>query len=269
MKKTVIALALCAAALPALAQEKKAPEPDFTISGNFGLTSDYRFRGVSQSDKKPAIQGGVDFAHKLGFYLGNWNSSVADFASPYGSGIEMDFYGGFKTEIVGISLDLGTIYYYYPGAQTSDTDTKNTVNTNELYLGLGWGPISLKTSYTLSDRYFGIGKDGFTDLQRSATSSSKGTLYYDLSLAQEIAPKLTLKVHAGFTDLKDRVADLGMIKDYSIGLAYDIEGWVLGLNYYTVTGLNADAKGWYSSTIDGRSTKLYGNGAAVSLTKTF
>lgn len=268
MKKTVIALSLAALSLPALAQDKKAPEPDFTISGNFGITSDYRFRGISQSDKKPAVQGGIDLAHKSGLYVGNWNSSVSDFASPFGSGIEMDLYGGFKTEVFGIALDLGTIYYYYPGAQTSTTDTKNPVNTQEAYLGVGWGPVSLKTSYTMTDRYFGLGKDNNTTLQTGANPSAKGTLYYDLSFAQEIAPKLTVKAHAGFTSLKNKAADLDLIQDYSLGLAYDLDGWVLGLNVYTVSGLSTDAKAWFT-TADGRNTKLYGSGAAFSLTKAF
>ncbi|MFN5792864.1 MAG: TorF family putative porin, partial [Burkholderiales bacterium] len=70
MKKTLVALSLAAMTLPALAQDKKAPEPDYTITGNFGLFSDYRFRGISQTDKKMAAQGGFDFAHKSGVYLG-------------------------------------------------------------------------------------------------------------------------------------------------------------------------------------------------------
>jgi uncharacterized protein (TIGR02001 family) len=267
MKKTILALSLAALSVPALAQGKK-PEPEYTISGNFGLTSDYRFRGISQSDKKPAIQGGIDFAHKSGLYAGNWNSSVSDFASPRGSGIEMDFYGGYKAEVMGIGLDLGTIYYYYPGAQTGAANFKNPVNTHEVYIGLGWGPLSLKTSYTLSDRYFGLGKDADTTLQRSANSSAKGTLYYDLSFSKEVAPSLTLKAHAGFLDLNDKEAGLDYIQDFSVGLAYDMSGWVIGLNYYGTSGLSADAKAFFT-TLDGRNSLLYRNGAAVSLTKTF
>jgi uncharacterized protein (TIGR02001 family) len=53
-----------------------APTPDWTITGNAGLFSDYRFRGISQTDKKPAFQGGFDVAHSSGFYLGNWNSNI-------------------------------------------------------------------------------------------------------------------------------------------------------------------------------------------------
>ncbi|MFN4901297.1 MAG: TorF family putative porin [Betaproteobacteria bacterium] len=267
MKKTILALSLAALSVPALAQGKK-PEPEYTISGNFGVTSDYRFRGISQSDKKPAIQGGIDFAHKSGLYLGNWNSSVSDFAAPRGSGIEMDFYGGYKTEVLGIGLDLGTIYYYYPGAQTTATNFKNPVNTHEIYVGLGWGPVSFKTSYTMSDRYFGLGKDNDTSLQRNATSTAKGTLYYDISLAKEVASGLTVKAHAGFLDLNDKEAGLDYIQDFSVGVAYDMSGWIVGLNYHGVSGLSADAKTFFT-TLDGRNTLLYRNGVSLSLTKAF
>ncbi len=266
MKKTLVALSLAALTLPALAQDKKAPEPNYTISGNFGLTSDYRFRGISQSNKKPAIQGGIDFEHKSGFYAGNWNSSVSEWTAANGAGLEMDFYGGYKTEVVGISLDLGAIYYYYPGAKVdATTSTRNEYNTQEIYVGLGYGPFSLKTSYTLSDRYFSLGKDGDDSLQGNANKSSKGTLYYDLGFSYEIAPKLTLNAHAGLLALKDKVGS--DIKDYSIGLAYDLSGWELGINFYQTSGLNADDKTFFTYAATGK--KLYDSGAAVSISKTF
>ena len=99
------------AAAPAAA---KAPEPDYTLSGNLGIFSDYRFRGVSQTNKLPAIQGGVDLALKNGLYLGNWNSNV-DSTMYNGASIEMDFYGGYKATFGDFGLDVGGIYYYYPG----------------------------------------------------------------------------------------------------------------------------------------------------------
>ncbi len=264
MKKTLVALSLAALTVPAFAQDKKAPEPDYTISGNFGLTSDYRFRGISQSNKKPAVQGGIDFEHKSGFYLGNWNSSVSEWTAANGAGLEMDFYGGYATEIAGVGLDLGAIYYYYPGAKINTTSTKNEYNTQEIYIGLEYGPVSFKTSYTLSDRYFSLGKDGEDSLQGDANKSSKGTLYYDLGFSYEIAPKVTLKAHAGLLALKDKVGS--DIKDYSVGLAYDLSGWELGLNFYQTSGLNAADKTFFTSATN---KKLYDSGAAISITKTF
>ncbi|WVN41834.1 TorF family putative porin [beta proteobacterium MWH-UniP1] len=265
MKKTLVALSLAALTAPALAQDKKAPEPDYTISGNFGLTSDYRFRGISQSNKKPAIQGGIDFAHKSGLYLGNWNSSVSEWAANDSAGIEQDLYGGYKFEAMGISFDLGAIYYYYPGARKSDTESKNVFNTREAYIGAGYGPISLKVSRTLGDQYFGLGK---TPADISLTTDAKGTMYYDLSFSREIASKLMLKAHVGLTDLANKTAGTKDFTDYSIGVAYDLEGWVIGLTAYNTSSMSADTKAWYTST-DNRSKKLYDSGAAISITKAF
>lgn len=275
MKKTIIALSLAALSLPALAQDKKAPEPDFTISGNFGITSDYRFRGISQSDNRPAVQGGVDFAHKSGFYVGNWNSSVSSWTAPRGAGIEMDLYGGFKTEILGLGLDLGAIYYYYPGAEggVGADLTKNTFNTQEAYIGLAYGPVSFKTSYVLGDNYFGLGKDYAVDSQPTGLSQTKtvqGTLYYDLSFAYEVAPKITVKAHAGLLDLKN--ATSWGITDYSLGMSYALpDNWAVNLMAMN-SSLQKNAKdaGWFTDTdSNGNTKKLYGSKVAVSLTKTF
>jgi uncharacterized protein (TIGR02001 family) len=270
MKKTLVALSLAAMTLPALAQDKKAPEPDYTITGNAGIFSDYRFRGISQSDKDPAIQGGVDFAHKSGVYLGNWNSSVSEWTSPEGSGIEMDLYGGFKTEVAGVGLDFGAIYYYYPGAKTTST-TLNPMNTREIYLGAGYGPFSVKISRTMSDRYFGLGTGADTSLSRPSSPSAKGTMYYDLSFSKEIADKTTLKIHAGLLDIENRSTTTSTIKDFSVGISYDLSGWILGLTYADTSGINTTAeKAFFTNTLTtGRSTKLYEGAAILSLTKTF
>jgi uncharacterized protein (TIGR02001 family) len=83
-----------------------------TTAGNVGVTSDYVFRGISQSNEEAAIQGGVDFTCGK-FYAGFWGSSVSDFANP--DGLELDLYAGFKTTIGKLTLDLGVIYYTYPG----------------------------------------------------------------------------------------------------------------------------------------------------------
>ncbi len=121
MKKALVATAVAAACCSPLLASAQAPaaaakpEPEYTFTGNLTIASDYRFRGFTQTDYNPAIQGGIDFAHKSGFYLGNWNSNVSS-GIFNGAPIEMDFYGGWKTTFDGgFGLDLGVIYYYYPG----------------------------------------------------------------------------------------------------------------------------------------------------------
>lgn len=86
------------------------------LSANVGFTSDYRFRGISQTDRGPAIQGGIDWAHDTGFYLGAWGSNVA-----FGNGprMELDLYGGYGNSVGAFSYDLGLLYYWYPGASNN------------------------------------------------------------------------------------------------------------------------------------------------------
>jgi len=266
MKKTLIAMALASLTLPALAQQK-APEPEYTISGNFGIFSDYRFRGISQTDLKPAVQGGFDFAHKSGFYLGNWNSNIASNTAVNGN-IEMDFYGGYKFEASGIGFDVGTIYYSYPGAGSNVTAALATspedFDTHEVYFGASYGPLSLKTSYTVSDGYFGIART-YTAGSANMTGTAKGTLYYDLSFATEIAPKTTVSAHVGYLDL-DGVTGEFDITDFRVGISYDLGPAVLGLSAYS-NDIGNNAKAAFTSA--NASKKLYKSGAVISLSKTF
>ena len=101
------------------------------LSANVGVVSDYRFRGVSQSFRRPALQGGVDWAHDSGFYLGTWASTVDDDFLTDTHGIEWDIYGGYKFPVgAGWTLDVGLLQYLYPG--------ESLWNTTELYLGGSW-----------------------------------------------------------------------------------------------------------------------------------
>jgi len=132
MNKTKLALA--AAALCSLAPFAQAaePAPEWTITGNAGLFTDYRFRGISQTHRRPAIQGGIDVSHSSGLYLGNWNSNV-DSAFYNGANIEMDFYGGYKLPAGPLTLDFGALYYHYPGSGAGGTFK---IDNTELYVGL-------------------------------------------------------------------------------------------------------------------------------------
>src|SRR5439155_8563369 len=124
MRKYILPLALVAsasAAAPAIAQQAAAAAtpPPPPVTGNLTLVSEYRFRGIDQTFGKPAIQGGFDYAHSSGIYLGNWNSNVSQGAGYPGGNIEMDFYGGYKHAFGDFGIDVGAIYYYYPGSDAS------------------------------------------------------------------------------------------------------------------------------------------------------
>jgi hypothetical protein len=97
MRESIVTLGLAGAlAAPALASAQQAavPASPHTLTGNVGLFSSYRFRGIDQTFGKPALQGGVDYSHASGIYLGNWNSNVQQGAGYPGGNLEMDFYGG-------------------------------------------------------------------------------------------------------------------------------------------------------------------------------
>ena len=89
MKQLFLALLMAVGVTAAQAQ----------VTGNLGLTSDYRFRGISQSQNAPAVQGGIDYAHSSGLYVGNWNSSVSSQVYTNGSGVESDLYAGWKKDV--------------------------------------------------------------------------------------------------------------------------------------------------------------------------
>ena len=89
---SALVLTTLLAGTAAMAQTK-APEPDYTLSYNVGVTSDYRFRGIAQTSFNPALQAGADFAHKSGFYLGVWGSNInwiKDYAGATDGSLEID-----------------------------------------------------------------------------------------------------------------------------------------------------------------------------------
>src|SRR6478752_5174040 len=112
MKIVAFVLAAGLLAAPSVAQD--VPKP-FTVSGSVGLVSDYRFRGVSQSDKEMAVQGGVTVSHESGFYTGFWGSNLAGWGQFGGANMELDLIGGFKKTFGGATVDVGLTWYMYPG----------------------------------------------------------------------------------------------------------------------------------------------------------
>ncbi len=258
MKTHALALVALAAigAAPAFAQTAAAPAaptPDWAFTANVGLFSDYRFRGISQTNRNPAIQGGFDLAHSSGFYVGNWNSNV-DSAQYTGANAEMDFYGGYKHSFDGgFGIDVGAIYYYYPGSGANST-TK--INNTELYIGGSWGPLSLKYNYAVSDFF--------------SAADSNGSSYIDLGFNYDLGNNFGVVAHYGYQTLKGaaRVPEINgptpgpdNISDWKLGGTYTVDGWVIGLAYI------ATNRNYAGATV---TTKNISDGTAVlSVAKTF
>ena len=225
---------LCAqaqtAAAPAAAASAPEVKSDWTVTGNAGVFSDYRFRGISQTNNKPAFQGDFDIGHASGFYVGNWNSNV-DSEFYNGGNLEMDFYGGYKLPVGDFSLDFGALYYYYPGSGAGGTFK---IDNTELYIGAGWGPISVKYSHAISD-FFGI-------------DDSKNSWYLEANGTYDLGNGFGLIGHLGYQKLKNKaqVVEIGgtspndSITDWKIGATYDLKGFILGASY---VGTNRDLTG--------------------------
>jgi uncharacterized protein (TIGR02001 family) len=230
MKKSILAAAILAVSVSAQAE----------ISANLTGASDYRFRGISQTQLDPAIQGGLDYNHKSGAYVGTWASNVSRAFYPGGKGQEIDVYGGYKTEVAGVGIDVGVLRYNYPGT-TTDFDT------NEAYVGLSKGPVSFKVSQSLNN-YFG-------------TADTKGTRYYDLGVSVPVGP-VTLVAHAGYTDVANQSTN--DYADYNVGVTKDVAGVTLGAKWYT-NKLTSDYQA--TNTVNGKS--LYKDGFVFTVSKTF
>jgi uncharacterized protein (TIGR02001 family) len=262
MKKSTIALAIISGltAAPAF-----AADADWTVTGNVNVLTDYRFRGISQTGRGPALQGGFDAGHKSGFYVGNWNSNVSGTQYPGGHGIEMDFYAGYKGEYKGVGYDIGNLYYYYGDARFGNTKVDN----NEVYGALSYGPVSAKVSYATTD-YFGLNGDTAVLDENGAafgSGNSRGTTYSELNFSKEIMPKLTLAAHVGYTDIKN-YKDFSYT-DYKLGLSYDLNGYVLGAAYVG-NDVKARAKGpFFTSATATGPKELYTDTIVLSIGKTF
>lgn len=236
MKKLLLALMMFAGISAAQAQ----------VTGNLGLTSDYRFRGVSQTQNAPAVQGGIDYNHASGLYIGNWNSSVSSAVYTNGAGVESDVYAGFKKQVFGnFTLDVGSMNYFYPRA-----GTKNIFDTNELYAGIGYKElVSVKYSHAISD-YFG-------------TANSKNSFYVQADAAIPVVGKLVAVAHVGRTDVNNN-SKLNYT-DYNVGVAYDLQGWNLSAKYYMND--NKTSTFMTANTVNGQ--QLYKDALVLSVAKSF
>src|SRR5690606_25519954 len=173
--------------------------PVHTFSANVSLVSDYRFRGFTQTNMRPALQGGFDYSLRSGFYAGNWNSNVTDDLFP-GGNIEMDFYAGYSRDIGKTNIDAGILHYRYPGSTSAKG---GPIYNTELYVGLAYGPFSAKYSHGISD-FFGA-------------PDSRNNFYIDLGAEFEIAQGWGINAHVGYQKLKNDPAINGYV-DYSVGV---------------------------------------------------
>jgi uncharacterized protein (TIGR02001 family) len=200
-----------------------------SLTANITLTSSYRSRGIDQTYGKPALQGGFDYAHASGLYLGNWNSNVSSGAGFPDGNLEMDFYGGYKTGFGDFALDVGGALYYYPGSEGRSLGWKaksGAVTSKEIYVAGSWKFLSLKYSYSIDD-YFAL--RGVDAAGTETGKSTRGSAYLDLNADYDLGGGWGINAHIGHLDLKN--VHNGDYTDWKIGVTKDIDGWIVGLAY--------------------------------------
>jgi uncharacterized protein (TIGR02001 family) len=220
------ALALLSSA-PAFAQDE--PAKPITVTGSVGLVSDYRFRGVSQTDKGMAVQGGFTIAHESGLYVGTWGSNLSGWGTFGGANMELDLIAGYAVPLgEGTTLDVGLTWYMYPSG-ADDTDFA------EPYVKLShqFGPVKGLVGVAYAPKQQALGKvcnSGACTVFRPGAKEDNFYLWGDVSSAIPNTP-VTLKAHLGYSKGNSglgpngtSVAPTGKYLDWLVGADVAIPG---------------------------------------------
>lgn len=212
----LLGLALILSASPAFAQDEETPA--ITISGGASVVTDYRFRGITQTDKDFAVQGTFTVSHESGFYATVWGSSIDDYVA-FGSDQEIDIVGGFKKTFGATTVDVGVLYYYYPGAEKF-----GAVNTDfaEPYLAVShtFGPVTGKVLAAYAPKQsgldYGFGKEDGFYLAGDLTGSFSG---------------IGLSAHLGHSFSRNYITLGQKYTDWSLGASYTYKALTFGVQY--------------------------------------
>ena len=245
MNKSILVLGI-ASLLSAAAHAQDASP----LSFNVGVFSDYRYRGISQTRLKPAVQAGIDYTLPAGFYIGAWASNIKWIKDAGGdASVEIDVYGGYKGEITkDLTFDVGVLTYQYPS-----NNLPTSANTTELYGALTFGPATLKYSHSVTNLF------GFAD--------SKNSGYIDLAASFDVGGGFMLAPHGGYQKVRGTGNSDFSYTDYSLTISKEIEGFVLsaavvGADTKSIGGVKA-----YASPANGKD--LGKTSLVVGVKKTF
>lgn len=207
------------------------------LSGSLTLTSDYVFRGFTQTNEKPALQGGIEFEAESGFYAGAWGSSISwlsDSSPDISSQLELDGYIGYRNQLSDtISFDVGALYYGYPGRYPAGFNDADTV---ELYAGLSAGIFGVKYSYAVTD-LFGI-------------DDSDGSSYLEAGIDYGFADTWTLGLHVGKQFISGEFGE-------------DYIDWSIGINKALPNDFDIGVT-FTDTDVDGADSRLF-----IAITKSF
>jgi len=216
------AFATVFAAAPAFAEDT----PALTVTGNVALTTEYRLRGISQTDADPAIQGGLTVSHESGLYVGTWASNLAGYGSFGGSNMELDLIAGYTKAVGPVTLDGGVVYYVYPGTQLTDYF--------ELYGSVAGkvGPLNAKLGTYWAPKQSHIGGHNIW-------------VYTDWGLPIEGTP-VTLKAHGGISSGNSAYTKGLDVVDYSVGADITWSKLTLNVSYVGTDVSRANSFLWTS-----------------------
>jgi len=224
------ALALMSS-VPAFAQEE--PTAPVTVSGSVAMVSDYRFRGVSMTDRGMAVQGGISVSHESGAYAGVWGSNLSGWGTFGGANMELDLNAGYAVDLGGATLDVGLVWYMYPSGL-------DTTDFAEPYIKLSGdiGPVSALVGVAYAPKQEALGKacsDAACTIARPGAKEDNLYLWTDVSGAIPNTP-VTLKAHLGWSKGNSglgpngtSLAPTGKYLDWLVGADVAIPGTPLTL----------------------------------------
>jgi uncharacterized protein (TIGR02001 family) len=258
-----LTLAAALAATPALADDAPtAPPPAITINGTAAIVTDYRFRGISQTDNNAAVQGSITITHSSGFYASVWASSVHGYVTAAGdyvhgttagqASVEMDLIGGYKKTWSGTTFDVGVLYYVYPKTKLAGDHTSSDFAEPYFDVSHTFGPLTAKATVNYAFKQKALSLDQI--------GPKKDNVYLagDFSLAVPKTP-VALTAHIGHTFGPSWLAIGKEYTDWNLGATYTWKALTFGLSYVDTDGSFITPSGKNASS----------SGAVVSITAGF
>lgn len=278
-----VAISVSATATPVLAQEASLPDAataPVTVSGSATIVSDYRFRGVSQTNNEMAVQAGITVSHDSGFYVGAWGSNLAGWGTFGGANLELDLIAGYKQKLGDSAvLDVGITWYMYPGG-AAKTDFA------EPYVKLSGtaGPITLLAGVAYAPaqealgRWYDSGADAAAGVYDNPGDKEDNLYLWGDAAMPLTGTPFTAKAHIGYSDGNSglgpnatSLAPTGSYLDWSIGVDTGWKNLTLGVSWVGTDISDADAaylQPSFSNGQDGTGSIARGTGL-VSLTAAF
>lgn len=243
--RTTTCLLAVAIAAPAFAAELGS---GFTVNGGATLVTDYRFRGISQTDRRFALQGTFTLGHESGLYATVWGSSIDDYVAG-GSDQEIDFILGYRQTFGGTTIDAGLLYYYYPGGESVvpglDTDFFEPYVSVSHTIGPVTGKIT--ANYAWSQSALSIG------------NGNEDNLYLTGDLSAALGSGFAVSGHLGHSFGPSYLTIGDEYTDWNLGVSYTTGPLTVGVQY-----VDTDA-----TSISGNGRNISGSGVVGSVGVSF